>query len=44
MDPGLMQEWFDIKIRGLLGPGPTDVKEITILAKDCEIYAVWFGV
>ena len=29
----LIQEWFDVKVRGLLGPEPEDMKEITILGR-----------
>ena len=29
----LMVSWFDIKVRALLGPGPTDDKEVVILGR-----------
>ena len=30
---GLMESWFEIKVRGVLGPDPGDQKEVTILGR-----------
>ena len=34
---GLLESWFEIKLRGVLGPDPGDQKEVTILGRR----AVW---
>ena len=33
----LMESWFDIKVRGIMGNDPGDVKEIVIFRENCSL-------
>ena len=36
-----MCEWYDVKVRGILGTGKRDVRKIEILGNKCEVCSKW---